>query len=910
MRHLLTALLVLLFSVSAVCEPDIAWYSPWAQDKGYLDMSFLNSPILDQDGFVYTHAGQFYRNGSEIRFWGTGLNFNALFPTHDQADSLVKEWSNSGYNLFRIHNLFSGYFPAGIWKNIGSFTEFDNTALDRLFYLIAACKAHGIYIEFEPHVSQQFTAAEGCVASGVGQDHTAMVIDAQRLARIKLICRDFLTVANPYTGKALINDPVLALVVGSNEEEIKWQNDVLDGMPTYFQAVVDTSWYDWLLDKYVTIENLKASWGVDQPIDPLIEIIQNGTFNKDVSNWSGSWGSGASGSISWEKEGGPDGGGALRFITDVKGGAGQYDIFLRQYTAHSIVKDMPYRLVYYCKSFNSRFIHPSFPLQGNLSGRSNHENEGSTIQASPMWKRYEYLFWAWSDVENVEFRFNGLGYADHDTIRFDSVSISPFMPEDLQSMSFGSGLIPRMSRMEARWHEHYSHKAVQDYVDFIQVLNYKYFMNLYSFLKDTLGYNGLVGSTQGGITPYVPGMDFLACHGMTYSWFGGGKYKFHKKSVLTIMSDNVYEYAERYQHYVQVLSHIRSPEIPFILDEMAGELAPNGWAETYLLCAIYGSLQRIGGVVNYAHASIEAGGAPNVNWYRQRVLLGSSMRKPSSDNLAHPGKLAVLPIAALIFREGLVSPSMDTVRVYVDSNMYKEKLIPNEYFVQWGTYPAPNRAYTHACAWIPPEIGMMRRVEFIVSDTTYIDGDTTGVNKTNITSSTGEITWHNINIDSGIVEVNADRVKLFMGDIGGKSVQLGDVKIDVSSLGHYTVAMVSLDDKIATPGIWNAVVVALGAYKNSAYADSMGSDGYYYVRKDSGGVAPTLVDGVNATIELPYGSKFMTNPQVLDSLGEQKAVFSKEYPVVVRLRKANNTVWYEVGYNARIGATIRKKGGG
>ena len=138
---------------------------PWNYTaQTFTNMNFLNSPILNENGFVgISQDGHFTYNEKRIRFFGANLGMGANFPEHDESEAAARRLAKLGCNLVRLHHMDMRYEREGIWLNTGDGSKrtLDPDQLERLDYLIDQLKQHGIFVNLNLHVSRTLTEADG-----------------------------------------------------------------------------------------------------------------------------------------------------------------------------------------------------------------------------------------------------------------------------------------------------------------------------------------------------------------------------------------------------------------------------------------------------------------------------------------------------------------------------------------------------------------------------------------------------------------------------------------------------------------------------------------------------------------------------------------------------------------------------
>ena len=79
----------------------------------------------------------------------------------------------------------------------------------------------------------------------------------------KKYAKDLLTHVNPYTGKAYVDDPGVAIVEINNENSVvaSWAWGELDKLPDPYATELKDLWNKWLQNKYKTTDALRDGWG-------------------------------------------------------------------------------------------------------------------------------------------------------------------------------------------------------------------------------------------------------------------------------------------------------------------------------------------------------------------------------------------------------------------------------------------------------------------------------------------------------------------------------------------------------------------------------------------------------------------------------------------------------------------------
>ncbi len=207
----------------------------------------------------------------ELRFFSIqllpGSTIGMQYMSHAEVAALVETIVRQGYNMVRIHG--PGRFLVGpgrgaALKNQDTFPlpetadeiEFDPVAQDRLDYFIYLLKKNGIYINLDGLVSFVGFSSEVGLSIAARHSNSAkvqMFVNPARRRNWTAGVSKILTHRNPYTGTALKDDPVLALLQYYNEQDIRL--DLRD-----YSDAFQPLWSEFLQRKYRSYSSLYAAW--------------------------------------------------------------------------------------------------------------------------------------------------------------------------------------------------------------------------------------------------------------------------------------------------------------------------------------------------------------------------------------------------------------------------------------------------------------------------------------------------------------------------------------------------------------------------------------------------------------------------------------------------------------------------
>ena len=248
------------------------WFSftfPWcdARRGTATDVGFLLDAPAGKHGFVTSRGGHLtFRNGRRARFWGVNLDRVPCFAHHRNAEQMAEHLAKYGVNLVRLHCLES-FQPGGanvFDQKPGDSMHLSAENMDRLDYLLAQLKQRGIYVMIDLWGFRTFVPGDGVQDRDAWNASTLSVQGSVFFdARLQEIERDYarllLTHVNPYTGLALKDDPMLALVQLFNEVTLfNWWS--WGSMPPAYARQAQEQWNAWVGRRYPSREALAKAW--------------------------------------------------------------------------------------------------------------------------------------------------------------------------------------------------------------------------------------------------------------------------------------------------------------------------------------------------------------------------------------------------------------------------------------------------------------------------------------------------------------------------------------------------------------------------------------------------------------------------------------------------------------------------
>lgn len=197
-----------------------------------VDLSFLNKSEIPagKHGFLKTRGESLiFSDGTTARFWGTNIIAKTIFSTSKNNVRLhAKRLSKLGFNLARIHHHDSHWVRPNIFGNNKKDTrELDETMLKQIDWWIKCLKDEGIYVWIDLHVGRKFTALDGIINfkeiekfENITQGKGFIYFNPDLEQRLKNFNQTYLNHVSPYTKLALKDEPAVAAILITNENDI------------------------------------------------------------------------------------------------------------------------------------------------------------------------------------------------------------------------------------------------------------------------------------------------------------------------------------------------------------------------------------------------------------------------------------------------------------------------------------------------------------------------------------------------------------------------------------------------------------------------------------------------------------------------------------------------------------------
>lgn len=818
------------------------------------DLSGLNPAPAGADGFVRVRDGHFVDGrGRRLRFLGVNMTANACFPDKALAPRIAAHLRKMGFNVVRFHFMDVGPPPSGIFQKDGR--SLDPGQLDRLDFFIAQLRAHGIYTNLNLHVARHYP---GLTEEARRRFPFGKVLDRFYPPFLDLqreYARDLLTHRNPYTGNPYTREPAVLCVELNNENTMLpfWGGNVLD-LPEPYRSELDRQWRAWLRGRYGATERLRAAWAAGE-VPRGAELLRDGEFREGLARWTVQAAGGAEARgepLAADLPAGLSSG--LRWTSSKAGTAG-WHLQLFQ-GGLPLEEGKPYTLSFWARSpqglpseLEVSVMQESDPW-GNLG-------LGRTVRLSGTWIRHSFLFIA-RGVQGRRGRVNfstrnQTGVVDLAAVSLREGGVVGLAPgRTVDDLTLGEAGTTPAARRDVMLFQMETEQAGT--------------RGLVQYLKRDLGLQSLVADTQAdygqaaGLLREWTLSDYQDMHGYwEHPEFPGRSWDRTNWRIR-----NTTQAGARDGGTLGHIAAYRMAGKPLSVSEYNTPAPNDHAAESLAMLSAIAAFQDWDAIYHYTYLDFKT------EWEADRIL-------SYFDLCGHAGQKAFAPVAALIFRRGMVRPGAVPVRLTLPRESIADRMAEGRGDVvrlwEEAGVPRGSVARRRLEVNLAPGAGGVAASERI---------DPASPRE----SDTKEITWE---AEEGRFLVRAQAVRMAVGKVAGRRLELGDVTVDVGRLerGYACLALVSLDGKPVAES--RSVLLAAAARVENR---GMGWNADRTSVSTAWGRGPTIAEAVPAEVVLPgRGWK----AQALDGTGAPRAEVpagSAEGRTIVRIGGGSPSLWY------------------
>jgi hypothetical protein len=867
-----------------------SFYLPWDDsEENAVSLNGLLEKPAGRLGHVHVEPdGHLYVGDKRIRFLGVNICGGSSFPRKEDADEISARLAKFGVNIVRFHHMDASWERFNIFdRTRGNTRHLNVEALGRLDYFISQLKENGVYVDLNLLVSRRFTRADGLPAEIDEVDWKDQQVlgfffdDVMELE--KEYARLLLTHRNPYTGLTYAEDPAVAFVEIVNEQGLihGWLGGVIDRLPTVFKDALREKWNGYLASKYGSTSRLLEAWrpGVEGLSE---EIIGNGFFLRGLEGWVVEVHDGAK--TSYGIIDGPLGVKVLA-IKVLKLGTMSWNI---QFNYPSLrVKAGETYLVRF-KARADRQVKISVSIMQAHEPWKDLANR-IELELTPEWRDYEIALVASASEENARLDISDLGaaLAEYQFSSFSMMVFGGYSLREGENLEESTVNIFSLSEFGKR-----TPAARKDWIEFLYKLEEDYFTDLYDYLRHELGVKALIiGTILGCSTPNVMArLDVIDTHAYWQHpvfpgrpWDPRNWYVVNEPMLDRPVESTISRLAlERIYGKPHLVSEYNHP-FPNMYD-----------AETSIVLSAYAALQDWDGIFLFDYGRLD-------DWDSERI-------RRYFDVDQHPVKMATLIPAHMIFVRGDVRPA----EKIVTARLSREKEM--EIILSGG-----------ARAWALPDgshLGIPSAAPFVHRTALVVEGgrepaeslDEMSVRGPVYRSDTGEVIWDSSSPGGSVLIVDTSRSKAVVGFSGGRRFNLGDIIIEPGNtlLDGWSAMTLTVMEGEDFENWDRLLLVAGGCVINTGMrlrdyetgsviatgSKSLGELKPYGKRitcGESWGSAPTLVEGVPATVRIKTSRDIEV--WALNNIGER----TRRVPVsteggykVFKIGPDYETIWYEI----------------
>lgn len=722
---------------------------PWddASEGTVTNVSHLNRGPAGSGGFIVARDGHFVESatGLRVRFLATNLSAEEAFPHREDAEKIAARMAKLGINLVRMHHLQNAWRDddGTIWLPGRPHYDVDPDQLDKLDYLIAALKKHGIYTNMNLSTTRDYIPELGFPESvndiGFSYEKKIDKVNQRMIELQKDYAAKVLDRVNPHTGLSYREDPALAFIEINNENSlVGWPGetpgDGLDNLPEPFHSEVVALWNSWLNGRYGSDQALVAAWaGTVTPLgDSLVNQATTWSYEEQrdvqIAHFAQDSATGtdqATGRVRVE---------ALTTL-------GAEWLLQTQLKNLTLENGRVYTLQFRARADRDRLIgmkvHRDYPDWRDYG-------LNVTLALDTEWQDFSYSF----EVHSAEPGHGQIAFllaGDPATIEIDSVSLRPGslgfqLPEGQTLNRQNIAMAVSVGTGQQR----------DDWIQFLLDTERAYSEGMRAFLTNDLGFHNLIIDTQtdwGGLTSFdrEASMEYADSHGYwKHPEFTGGdwdpvNWRFGREAMVNSMDGDMALLGEKAQ--------LRIQGKPYSISEY-NHPAPNDFqAEMMPLISTVGCLQDWDAFYTFAYA---ATGAERDNTVIQGYF----------DCGINPAKVAFYPSSALIFRQGLVPPADSRISLHLPSKPWRFALTARQAWSKTGSLPDLR---LNRIALARPDQGEARR-EVQMGN---------GITGARAIRHEGGVIW----------TVDAAAAKTIVGFVGGQTVELDGLNLSFPPFG-------------------------------------------------------------------------------------------------------------------------------
>ncbi|MEB3323431.1 MAG: carbohydrate binding domain-containing protein, partial [Synechococcaceae cyanobacterium] len=487
------------------------------------------------------------------------------------------------------------------------------------------------------------------------------------------------------------------------------------------------------------------------------------------------------------------------------------------------------------------------------------------------WQILEQTFIASTSDANLRIIFNGFakltGYVDIAGLTFRTGGSIGSIPEET---SLESRNIPwlRLADNDPGAPKNMMH----DWFRFLLQREQRYIQEMETHIRDTIGYPGIILSTQMGYAPAEALVNLSAADGHAYwdhphfpetEWDPYDWYIINE-SMVNSAAGTVGNLAKR-----------RVKGIPYFISEYQHAFPNTYSTEAPVLIGAYAALQNWDGIYFFNY------GNSHDDWDR-------GFFDQYFDTSQHPGNMANLLLGAALFRRGDAKPANQVFSYSSPTDTYFDQITGKPY---GGWVSGVNELP------FDEKNALLHRLEI---DPDILNADASGwppdTNSNAYGSDTGELVWDQSNPATSFVQINTSKTKALVGFINGRSFDFGGIQISpkANRQDWLTLGLIAMNsESILSDTGSNCLLIATGECSNTGMQWNAESNSLI---NNNWGSTPSLIEVVPADIALPV-QPWRVRVWALDATGARSSeltVTNSNNLAKFSIGSPYQTLWYEV----------------
>ena len=712
-----------------------------------IDLSFLNAEPAGSRGHLRAEGERIVDGeGNAVRLFGVNISDFHTMPPADVAAPVARRLAELGVNFVRLHYSDIGP-PDGLMR--ADAETVDPAKLDDLFRFVAALAEAGIYVDVNLHVARVYpgTPAGWPMQMGKGVDRALpeLIEDQKRFARVVL------TTPNPHRGgRTLAEDPAVAIVELNNENSLMTEAwSLLPGLPGDALASLRPRWIAYLKERYGSTDALREAWNGDLP--PLGELVIDGpdALAAEASGGGVSSVGSEHGALVWSvSKPGEQAWNHQLHANDLPIADGNPLVLRVRYRATSPV--------------NVRLMNAGEPWAS--------ASPTITLPATDDWAERMVSWTVANGAPDVPVRLSLDALNQPGKYEFADLSLQRGALQGLavgQTLEAGNVAFPGLDS---------NGRAAAAWADFCKRLDLAYADEMMRFLRDDLGVRAMLLDTQvhyGGGTGVVResrhsdliDIHVYPAHPEATQVDGQRAYRVAQRSML----------GEAFDSYAGI-SFWRVAGKPFGVSEFDLNPPQDHNSESFPLFSLLAAYQDWNMLAEYSWLNFQQNYEPQ------------TLAHPYHTS-GNPAQIVFMPAAALLFRNGLVETAGDGLTLSVPERALLDA------GVDWSAitsfWSAAGVGSTH------PLRQRLTLAPLDDADEATLDGTPADAGDI-VMSDSAQIRIGRSEAGKEVLTVDAPQVKLAFGHTLGRTLELGDVAIEVVRAGtrsgdYANVALVSLD---------------------------------------------------------------------------------------------------------------------